>query len=54
MDLLACTLLRRETQSYQLKYAFAQLKNYQPTKTTNLSFRDQQAFGSVQGSIPSI
>ena len=54
MDILACTLLRNETKSYQLKYAFAQLKAHRPAKAVNLSFRDQQAFASMAGAIPSV
>ena len=54
MDLLACTLLRNQTKNYQLKYAFALLKAHKPSKMTNLSFRDQQAFASMPGTVPSV
>ena len=47
MDLLACTLLRQEIKNYQLKYAFAELKNNKSSKMINLSFRDQQAFAPI-------
>ena len=38
-----------------MKYAFSQLKDVKPSKMINLSFRDQQAFGSSSsGSVPTI
>ena len=47
MDLLVCTLLRKEIKKYQLKHAFAEIKSQRNAKMVNLSFRDQQAFAPV-------
>jgi len=52
MDLLACILLRKEANRYQLKHAFNLLKNH-PQRINNVSFRDQMAFGDNRHS-PSI
>jgi len=53
MDLLACILLRKEANRYQLKHAFNLLKNH-PQRINNVSFRDQMAFGDNINSTPSV